>query len=70
MIGHKDDISDLLAIPDNYEVACIVPLGYPTDKHGSLKRKPVSEVVFLDDFGEVWDFTVNQPENGWRNRWM
>lgn len=70
MVGHKDDICDLLTIPDNYEVACIVPLGYPTDKHGPLKRKPVSEVVFLDDFGEAWDFAIKQPENGWENRWL
>jgi hypothetical protein len=70
MVGHKDDICDLLTIPDNYEVTCIVPLGYPADKHGPLKRRPVSEVVFLDDFGEAWDFAVKQPGNGWENRWL
>ncbi|MFL2636382.1 MAG: nitroreductase family protein [Tepidiformaceae bacterium] len=70
MIRHKEDLSELLGIPVNYEVVCIVPLGYPTDRHGPLKRKPVHEVVFIDDFGKTWDFASEQPENGWENLWL
>ena len=70
MIRNKEDLSGLLGIPNNYEVVCIVPLGYPTDKHGPLKRKPVHEVVFIDEFGKTWDFASKQPENGWGNLWL
>lgn len=46
-----DDLKDRLAIPDAVEVAALVPLGYPTDRFGPTRRKPVDEVAFLDRWG-------------------
>jgi len=55
----EDKVKELLGIPENLRVACMTPLGYPTEKRslgeklskvvtGSSKRKPVPEVTHWD----------------------
>ena len=41
----------LLGVPAAVEVAALVPLGYPLDRFGPTRRKPVEEVAFLDHWG-------------------
>ncbi len=31
-----------------------MPIGYPLDKFGPVKRKPISEVAFQDRWGNPW----------------
>lgn len=69
-LSHEAELRALLEIPDNNQVYCIVPIGYPTDRHGSLKRKPVKDVVYLDKFGAQWPFAKAQPDEGWQGRWL
>lgn len=64
-----DEVRDLLGIPDSNELHCLVPLGYPEDRHGPVRRKPVRKVVYAERFGEEWPFAVDQPEAGWGDRW-
>lgn len=45
------EIKKVLVVPDDVEVAAIVPLGYPTGKFGRPPRRPVSEVAFADRWG-------------------
>jgi len=40
-----------LGIPDDVDTYALVPLGYPRDNFGPLRRKPVEEVTFLDRWG-------------------
>jgi nitroreductase len=47
----EDDLKALLAIPATVEVAALVPLGYPRDRHGATRRKPVEDVAFADRWG-------------------
>jgi nitroreductase len=49
-------VKRLLAIPDEFETACMIPLGYPHgDVHfGGSRRRPISEVVFSDRWGTEW----------------
>jgi nitroreductase len=49
--GFEDELKALLAIPATVEVAAIVPLGWPTDRFGPTRRKPVEEVAFVDRWG-------------------
>ena len=63
-------IRDRLEIPDSNQIYCVIPIGYPSDQHGPLKRKPVKEVVFIDRFGEKWPFAESQPDKGWEDKWM
>ena len=49
--GFEDVLCELLAIPASVEVAAIVPLGYPRDRFGPTRRKPVEDVTFVDRWG-------------------
>lgn len=69
-LSREDALRDMLGIPDNNEVYCVVPLGYPTDRHGPLGRKPVRQVVYDGRFGERWCFAESQPDTGWQDRWL
>jgi nitroreductase len=43
-----------LGIPPSVEVVALVPVGYPRDRFGPTRRKPVEEVAFLDRWGAPW----------------
>ncbi|MBI5947509.1 MAG: nitroreductase family protein [Chloroflexi bacterium] len=66
----RDRLHEMLAIPENNEIYCLLPMGYPTDKQGPVRRKPVKDVVYLERFGAAWEFAAKQPENGWQDRWV
>jgi nitroreductase len=69
MVGGKA-LYELLEVPETNEIYCVVPIGYPTDKPGPLKRKPVKKVVYLERFGREWPFAADQPDDGWTSRWI
>jgi nitroreductase len=48
---HEAEIKALLGIPDEMDTYALVPLGYPRDRFGPLRRKPVEEVTYLDTWG-------------------
>jgi nitroreductase len=64
-----DGMYELLGIPESNEIYACVPIGYPTDKHGPLTRKPVKKVAYKERFGEGWPFAAEQPDVGWGDRW-
>lgn len=66
----RDALREMLAIPENNELYCLLPLGYPVDRHGPLRRKPVREVAYLERWGERWPFAEGQPNEGWQARWL
>ncbi len=69
-LGHEAELRELLAIPDNNQIHCCLPIGYPTDKHGPLGRKPVKQVAYDGRFGQTWAFAEQQPDNGWEDEWL
>jgi nitroreductase len=50
---HEDDVHRLLGIPDGMDATCCIPLGWPEGKFGPAKRKPLSEIAFVDRFGSA-----------------
>ena len=48
---HERDVHRLLGIPDGMDATCCIPLGYPEGNFGAAKRKPLSEIAFVDHFG-------------------
>ena len=48
--GVVEELTRLLEIPDNAEIACTVTLGRPAGGHGPVRRRPMTELVF----GEQW----------------
>jgi hypothetical protein len=44
----EGEVKTLLGIPDGVLTYALMPIGYPEDKFGPLKRRPVNEVAFAD----------------------
>jgi nitroreductase len=69
-LSHEAELREMLQIPQTNQIYCVLPIGYPTDRHGPVKRKPVKEVAFLERFGGPWPFADEQPVEGWQARWL
>lgn len=48
----QDEVRELLAIPEGYEVVALVPLGRPAGKFGAARRRPPEAVTHWNRFGE------------------
>jgi len=57
----EDELRRLLDIPDEVAIAATIPLGYPQGRHGPVRRRPVTELVFDDSWGQpaAW---AEEPE--------
>ena len=60
----------VLGIPENNQIYCLIPLGYPLDKQGPVRRKPVKQVVFWNHWQQDWPFASEQSDEGWQERWI
>ncbi len=69
-MGHPEDLYAMLGIPENNQLYCLLPIGYPADRQGPVKRKRVADVAYLERFGERWGFAEGQPAEGWEERWL
>jgi nitroreductase len=69
-LAHREELHEMLAIPETNQIYCLLPIGYPTDKQGPVRRKPVRDVVFIERYGEPWPFAAQQPDSGWEDRWI
>ena len=53
--GYGKECDDAMGIPKGYKsYAAILPIGWPMGNFGSLGRGPLSEVVYLDDWGKAY----------------
>jgi hypothetical protein len=59
-----------LGIPETNEVYCLIPVGYPQDRFGPVRRKPVRSVAFWERWGQPWPFAKRQPDESWQARWL
>ncbi len=66
----REQLYEMLGIPESNQLYALLPIGYPTDKQGPLNRKPVKAVVYNERFAEEWEFAAGQPESGWGDRWV
>jgi nitroreductase len=66
----REDLYGMLGIPENNQLYCLLPIGYPRDRQGPLNRKPVKAVVYNETFGASWEFAEQQPDEGWASRWL
>jgi hypothetical protein len=44
----------VLEIPREVDTWALLPIGYPLDNFGPVKRKPIHEVACLDRWGNPW----------------
>ena len=50
----EDDVRALLGIPEDVQTAALIPLGYPRGRWGVARRRPVEEVVYVDEWGRAF----------------
>lgn len=67
---HADKIVEYLGVPENYQLFALLPVGWPSDRHGPVTRAPLSKRVSLDHWQTPWDYAEGQPEQGLRDRWL
>jgi nitroreductase len=44
----RDQVHAILGIPETYDSAAIVPLGWPVERYGKNRRRPVEEITMRD----------------------
>jgi hypothetical protein len=50
-----------LGIPDDVFIAGSITLGRPEGHHGPVRRRPLDELVYLEQWGEPALFAVDPP---------
>ena len=51
---YEDEVKAILGLPPEVQTYALMPIGYPRGKFGPIKRRPVSEVAYLDRYGNHW----------------
>lgn len=49
------EVRELLGLPPEYAVFAIIPLGWPEQRPGRNRRRPVREVAYRERFGTPWE---------------
>ena len=57
----EPELRSLLAIPDTVEIATTIPLGKPQGRHGPVRRRPLAELVYSDEWGRSAPWAID-PE--------
>ena len=55
------ELKSLLAIPKDVFIACTVTLGKPEGSHGPVRRRPLSELVYEDEWLQSPDWSIDPP---------
>ena len=50
----EEEVKAIVGLPSDVSTFALMPIGYPRDKFGPVRRLPVSEVACLDSYGEPW----------------
>jgi len=58
----EDEVKKTLGLPPAYRTFALLPIGYPINNFGPVKRKSLSEVVAIDKFGKVPGFLLGKPD--------
>jgi nitroreductase len=53
-LTYADDVSTLLDLPDSLLPVADIPVGWPERPLGPARRRPLSEVVHLERYGQKW----------------
>jgi nitroreductase len=50
----EEEVKTAIGLPEDVETFALLPIGYPRDKFGGVRRKPLGEVAFRDRWGNPW----------------
>mgnify|MGYP000698675327 FL=1 len=57
--GVEAELRELLAIPDNVAISACITLGKPHGSHGPVRRRPIAELVFENQWGNSPSWAVD-----------
>lgn len=57
----EPELRALLTIPDEVALSATITLGKPAGSHGPVRRRPMSELVFGDTWGESAEWATDPP---------
>jgi nitroreductase len=57
----EDELRPLLGIPEGVALCATITLGKPEGRHGPVRRRPISELVFEETWGQPAAFAVDPP---------
>ena len=55
------ELRQLLHVPDDASMAACIPLGRPEGQHGPVRRRPLPELVFAEQWGTPAPWAVDPP---------
>jgi nitroreductase len=55
------ELRQLLIIPDDVFIAATITLGKPEGRHGPVRRRPISELVFEETWAQSPDWAIDPP---------
>ena len=55
------ELRDLLGVPEQTFIAGTITLGKPEGQHGPVRRRPMSELVYEDQWEAVPDWAIDPP---------
>lgn len=50
----EDEVKAIVGLPSEVTTFALMPIGYPIDKFGPVRRLPVNQVACLDSYGKPW----------------
>ena len=53
-LRHEKEVEEILGLPPGVHSYAILPIGYPMGNFGPVRRGPLSDVVYLDRWGETY----------------
>ena len=59
--GVEAELHELLGIPADAEIAATITLGRPKGGHGAVRRRPMSELVFEEEWSQSPAWAVDPP---------
>jgi len=60
--GAEPQLRELLGVPENVFMAATITLGKPEGHHGPVRRRPIGELVFEEEWGQSAAWAIDPPE--------
>ena len=55
------ELAEIVGLPDGFSVLAVIPLGRPQGRHGPLRRRPLSDLVYEDVWGGRASWLTEPP---------
>jgi len=57
----KDQLRELLSLPESASIVATIPLGKPLGNHGPVRRRPLQDLVYEDEWGQAAPWAIDPP---------